>query len=82
MKKVNKNLNTIMNTVVIFFVCRSMFYIWDYLTNPDAYAMQSAPWYTAMLWLGIYTLGVVVVCCVIKVVVKHRIKDEENSSGE
>ena len=34
---------------------------WDYLTNPDAYAIQYSPWYTAMLWLGVYTLGVVVV---------------------
>lgn len=80
MSKVNRILNTIMNTVVAFFLCRSMFYIWDYLTNPDAYAMQSAPWYTAMLWLGAYTLVIVVVCSVIKAVIKHRIKKEENTS--
>ena len=80
MKKVNRALNTIMNTVVAFFLCRSVFYIWDYISNPDAYAMQSSPWYTAMLWLGAYTLVIVVVCSVIKAVIKHRIKKEENTS--
>ena len=80
MPKVNRALNTIMNTVVAFFLCRSVFYIWDYMTNPDAYAMQSAPWHTAMLWLGAYTLVIVVVCSVIKAVIKHRIKKEENTS--
>ena len=35
MKKINRALNTIMNTVVAFFLCRSVFYIWDYLTNPE-----------------------------------------------
>ena len=80
MNKVNRALNTIMNTVVAFFLCRSVFYIWDYLSNPDAYAMQSSPWYTAMLWLGAYTLGIVVVCSIIKIVIKQRNKKEENTS--
>lgn len=75
MKKANRTLNTIMNTVVAFFLCRSGFYIWDYMTNPDAYAMQSSPWYTAMLWLGVYTTVIVVVCSIIKAVIKHRVQN-------
>ena len=79
MKKINRALNTIMNTVVAFFLCRSVFYIWDYLTNPDAYAMQSAPWYTAMLLLGVYTMVIVVVCSVIKVIVKNRMQKNDTT---
>lgn len=79
MKKINLALNTIMNTVVAFFLCRSVFYIWDYFTDPDAYAMQSAPWYAAMLWLGVYTLVIVAVCSVIKVVLKKRIKKDDTT---
>ena len=79
MKKINRTLNTIMNTVVAFFLCRSVFYIWDYLTNQEAYAMQSAPWYTAMLLLGVYTMLVVVVCSVIKVIVKNRMQKESTT---
>ena len=59
------------------FICRSVFYIWDYIAHPEVYAVQSAPWYTAMLLLGIYTLFVVVVCSVIKVVIKWRMKKSE-----
>ena len=79
MKKINLALNTIMNTVVAFFLCRSVFYIGDYFTDPNAYAMQSAPWYTAMLWLGVYTLVIVAVCSVIKVVLKKRIKKDDTT---
>ena len=43
MKKVNRVLHTIMNTVVAFFICRSVFYIWDYIAHPEVYAVQSAP---------------------------------------
>ena len=77
MKKVTRILHTIMNTVVTFFICRSVFYIWDYIAHPEVYVVQSAPWYTAMLLLGIYTLFVVVVCSVIKVVIKCRMKKSE-----
>lgn len=70
MKKVNRFLHTIMNTVVAFF-------IWDYIAHPEVYAVQSAPWYTAMLLLGIYTLFVVVVCSVIKALIKWRMKKSE-----
>ena len=82
MKKVIRALNTIMTTVVAFFLCRSVFYIWDYFANPDAYAMWSSPWYTAMLWLGVFTLVVVVACSVIKAVIKHRIQKEESTPAE
>ena len=77
MKKVNRVLHTIMNTVVAFFICRSVFYIWDYIAHPEVYAVQSAPWYTAMLLLGIYTLFVAVVCSVIKALIKWRMKKSE-----
>ena len=77
MKKVNRVLHTIMNTVVAFFICRSVFYIWDYIAHPEVYAVQSAPWYTAMLLLGIYTLFVGVVCSVIKALIKWRMKKSE-----
>ena len=82
MKKGIRVLNTIMITVVTFFLCRSVFYIWDYFANPDAYAMWSSPWYTAMLWLGAFTLVVVVVCSVIKAVIKYRIQKEESTPAE
>lgn len=77
MKKAIRALNTIMITVLAFFLCRSVFYIWDYFADPNAYAMWSSPWYTAMLWLGVYTLAVILVCSVIKAVIKHRAKKEE-----
>lgn len=76
--KLIRNLNAIMITVVVFFLCRSVFYIWDYITHQEVYATYSAPWYTAMMLLGVFTLAVVVVCSVIKVIVKHHVKKLED----
>ena len=77
MKKLNHIVNIIMGSLMGAFVGRSLLIAWRFKTYPELYAMQSAPWYTAMLLLGIYTLFVVVVCYVIKVVIKWRIKKSE-----
>ena len=72
MNNLNRNMNTVRNTVLTFFIVRSIFYIWDYIVNPEVYEMQSTPWYTAMLLLGIFTFIVVVICSIIKIIFKHK----------
>ena len=76
--KLIRNLNTIIATVVTFFLCRSVFYIWGHITQPELYAAYAAPWYTGMLLLGAFAAVVVLICSVIKAIVKHRNKKFEN----
>ncbi|WP_335342156.1 hypothetical protein [Pseudoflavonifractor phocaeensis] len=44
--------------------------VWDYHTHPVLYAVQSAPWYTGILVYGAFTLAVLLVCLVLKAVIK------------
>ena len=75
--KLVRNLNAIMATAITFFLCRSVFYIWGHVTHPEVHATYAAPWYTGMMLLGAFTAAVVLICLVIKVIVKHRIKKLE-----
>jgi hypothetical protein len=78
MNKLNRTLNTVRNVVITFFIVRSIFYIWDFIAHPEVYEAQSAPWYTGILLLGILTLGVVVVCAVIKAIFKRKVENPDD----
>lgn len=77
--KIIRNLNTIIATIVTFFLCRSVFYIWGHITQPEVHAAYAAPWYTGMLLLGVFVAVVVLVCSVIKAIVKHQNKKLEKN---
>lgn len=73
MKKLNRVLNILMGAFVGVFIGYVIYVIWDYNAHPQLYAAQSAPWYTGILVYGICTLGVVVVCLVIKAVFRYKL---------
>lgn len=56
------------------FIGHGIYVAWDFKTRPELYAMQSAPWYTSIFVYGIFTLVVLGVCLVTKVIIKHSIK--------
>ena len=68
MKKLNKMLNIIIGAVMGVFVGRGLYVAWNFKTHPEFYAMQSAPWYTSILVDGVFTLIVLLICIVIKVI--------------
>ena len=72
MKKPHQYLNNVMAALVGIFVGRGLYIFWNYLTRPELYAMQSAPWYTTLLVHGAVTLVLLAVCLVIKTVIKSR----------
>ena len=76
MKKVFNLLNGIMGAFVGAFVGRVLFVVWDYKTDPGFYGMRSAPWYTTLLVEGAITLAILLVCVVIKVVLKRLTKKD------
>lgn len=74
MQRLNNFLNTIIGSFVGVFIGHVLWKIWDFKTSPDLYAMQSAPWYTSILLYGIVTFVLVLVCVVIKAIIKHKQK--------
>ena len=74
MKKRNQMLNIIIGAVIGAFVGRVLYVAWNFKTHPEFYAMQSAPWYTSLLVDGLFTLAVLLVCIVIKAVIKNNDK--------
>lgn len=72
MKKLNHILNIIMGAFVGVFLGNGLYAAWNFKTHPELYAMQSTPWYTSILVCGVFTLFVLVVCLVIKAIIKFR----------
>ena len=75
MKRLNETLNSIIVAVAGVFVLRTLYYIWSYKTYPKFYARLSAPWYTIILADGAFTLVVLLICIVIKVIIKEKRKN-------
>ena len=72
--KPNRILNTIMGSVVGVFIGYSIYSVWDYKTYTDLYMMQSAPWYTGILVYGIFSAVVLLLCIILKAVIRKLIK--------
>ena len=74
MKRLNHILNIIMGTFVGVFIGHAIYVVWNFKTRPELYAMQSAPWYTSILVYGAFTIVVLLICFVIKAIIKHKQK--------
>lgn len=74
MKRFNTILNTIMGAFVGVFIGHGLYVAWNFKTRPALYAMQSAPWYTSILVYGAFTIAVLLICLVIKAIIKHKQK--------
>lgn len=64
-------LNGIMGAFTGVFLGHGILEVWRYHSRPELYAMQSAPWYTSILVYGAFTVVVLAVCIVIKIVLKY-----------
>lgn len=67
-KKIQRILNIIMSCFVGVFIGSGLYRYWHFRKYPDLYIMQSAPWYTGILVQGLFTLVLLAVCLIIKVV--------------
>lgn len=76
LKKLNTFLNILMGSFFGVFVGRTISnYRW-YQTHPEIYVGNSAPWYCfeALQSLMLF-LAVVVICVIIKLIIRHKIKE-------
>ena len=78
MKNLNDILNTIMGASVGVLIGHGVYVVWNFKARPELYAMQSAPWYTSILVYGAFTLVVLLVCVMIKVIIKRIAKKMDN----
>ena len=77
MKKLNNFLNILIGTFIgVFigvFIGHGIYVYYDFKTHPDLYAMNSAPWYTSILVYGIFTLVVILVVIIAKILIKRYV---------
>ncbi len=78
LKKINRILNIIIGSFIGVFIGHGIYVFWDYKTHPDLYAMQSAPWYTSILVYGLFTIVVLIVGIIIKLIIRLRLKGERD----
>ena len=76
LKKISSILNIIIGTSIGVFIGHGIYVFRDYKTHPDLYAMQSAPWYTSILVYGFFTIAVLTVGIMIKLIIRHRLKQQ------
>ena len=82
MKKLNYILNIMMGTCVGVFIGHGIYAVWDFKTRPELYEMQSAPWYTSILVYGAFTIMVLAIGIVLKVILKHYAKKSDGKRTE
>ena len=73
MKKINNFLNILIGAFVGVFIGHGIYVYYNYKTHPDLYAMNSAPWYTSILVYGIFTLVVILVVIIAKILIKRYV---------
>ena len=70
LKKLNNILNTLSGAFLGVFIGHSVYTCWSFKTQPEYYAMQSAPWYTSIVVYGAFTAAVISLAFIIKFCMK------------
>lgn len=74
MKRLNIILNIIIVAFVGAFIGHGIYTVRDFKTHPELYVVQSAPWYTSILLYGAFTIIVLLICVMIKVIINNKCK--------
>ena len=72
-KKINPILNILMGSFIGYFIGSGLYKYWHFRKYPDFYIVQSAPWYTSILMCGLFTLVILAVCMIVKVIFMEKI---------
>ena len=73
-KTLDRFLNMVIGVFVGVFIGHGIYVFWDFKAHPDLYAMQSAPWYTSILFYGVATAVVLVIAIIIKLIIRQKLK--------
>ena len=72
-QKIQRILNIIMGSFIGVCIGSGLYRYWHFRKYPDLYIVQSVPWYTGILVQGLFTLVLLTVCLIIKVVLIKNI---------
>lgn len=79
LKRLNQIINITIGSFAGVFIGHGIYVFWDYMTHPDLYAMQSAPWYTSIFVYGIVMLIFLAVAVIAKMIIQKKMKQGINS---
>lgn len=74
LRKLNCFLNIVIGSFIGVFIGFGIYKFWHFKTYPNLYAIQSAPWYTELLLDGALVAVVVVVCIILKLIIRKKSK--------
>ena len=74
LRKLNYFFNIVIGSFIGVFIGFGIYKFWHFKTYPNLYAMQSAPWYTELLLGGALVAVVVVVCIILKLIIRKNSK--------
>ena len=74
LRKLNCFLNIVIGSSIGVFIGFGIYKCWHFKTYPNLYAIQSAPWYTELLLDGALVAVVVVVCIILKLIIRKNSK--------
>jgi len=74
LEKINQILNIVMGSFIGVFIGHGIYVFWDYKMHPDLYAMQSAPWYISILVYFAFTVVILAVMMIIKMIIRRKLK--------
>ncbi len=73
-ERIKRILNIIMSSSIGVFFGYSIYEYWHFKNYPNLYTMQSAPWYIHILVYGLFTVALLTICTIIKVLFMKKIK--------
>lgn len=76
MKKIYDFLGICIGVSVGVFLGRSGLTVWHYKTYPGLYAIQSAPWYTPILFNGVFLAVTVAVALLVRRALRKRMEEK------
>ena len=77
LKKLNGVLNILIISLIGAFAGHAIYVCLDYRTHPQVYAMQSAPWYTGILYFCIFTIAPLIIAIFIKLILWRKLKQQK-----
>ena len=74
MRKGKNFLNIFMGASLGCYIGHCIFVLWNHHRHPEVYGMQSAPWYTSIWVNGLMVLAIMLICTMIKMILKYMEK--------
>ena len=76
-KKLYRILNILACSLIGAFAGQGLYVFWDYRTRPGLYVMQPVPWYTDMIVNGIFTMILLLMIMIVKIMIKLTVNKKQ-----